>query len=38
VYGVARDEQHAQEVAGDVGHVFDRVVVTCSQTECIERL
>jgi 4-diphosphocytidyl-2-C-methyl-D-erythritol kinase len=38
VYGVARDEQHAEEVAASVGHVFDRVLVTCSQTDCIERL
>lgn len=38
VYGLARDEQHAYAVAATVGHVFDRVIVTCSQAECIERL
>jgi 4-diphosphocytidyl-2-C-methyl-D-erythritol kinase len=38
VYGLARDEQHAEAVAAGVGHVFDRVLVTCSQAECIERL
>ena len=38
VYGVASDEKHAHAVAAKVGDVFDRVLVTCSQTECIERL
>jgi 4-diphosphocytidyl-2-C-methyl-D-erythritol kinase len=38
VYGVAADEEHAREVAANVEGVFDRVLVTCSQAECIERL
>jgi len=38
VYGLARDEQHAQAVAANVAHVFDRVLVTSSQADCIERL
>jgi 4-diphosphocytidyl-2-C-methyl-D-erythritol kinase len=38
LYALARDEQHARAVADGVGHVFDRVLVTCSQTDCIERL
>lgn len=38
VYGLARDRQHAQSVASNVEGTFDRVLVTCSQAECIERL
>jgi 4-diphosphocytidyl-2-C-methyl-D-erythritol kinase len=38
VYGVATDEEHARKVAATVEGVFDRVLVTCSQAECIERL
>ena len=38
IFGIARDGAHAREVAANVGDVFDRVLVTCSQTECIERL
>jgi 4-diphosphocytidyl-2-C-methyl-D-erythritol kinase len=38
MYGLASDEEHARRIASQVEHVFDRVLVTCSQTECIERL
>ena len=38
VYGLASDERHARTVAGGVEDLFDRVLVTCSQAECIERL
>lgn len=38
IFGLASDEDHARDVASNVGHVFDRVLVTCCQTDCIERL
>lgn len=38
LFGVARDEAHAREVAGRVEDDFDKVVVTSSRPECIERL
>jgi 4-diphosphocytidyl-2-C-methyl-D-erythritol kinase len=38
LFGLASDEGHAREVAGKVRRVFDKVVVTCSRPECIERL
>jgi 4-diphosphocytidyl-2-C-methyl-D-erythritol kinase len=37
-YGLARDERHAEAIAAGVEHVFDRVLVTSSQADCIERL
>jgi 4-diphosphocytidyl-2-C-methyl-D-erythritol kinase len=37
LYGLARDENDAAAVAAKVGDVFDRVLVTCSQADCIER-
>ena len=38
LFGVAADEDHAREVARGVEEEFDKVVVTCSRAECIERL
>ncbi len=38
VFGIAADEGHAREVAERVTADFDKVVVTCSRPECIERL
>ncbi|HEV2757471.1 MAG TPA: 4-(cytidine 5'-diphospho)-2-C-methyl-D-erythritol kinase [Actinomycetota bacterium] len=38
LFGVAADEAHAREVAARVEDEFDKVVVTCSRPECIERL
>lgn len=38
LFGIASDEGHAREIAGRVGGVFDKVVVTSSRPECIERL
>lgn len=38
LFGVARDEDHAREVAAGVEDEFDKVVVTSSRAECIERL
>lgn len=36
--GIARDQRHAGAIAGVVEGIFDRVVVTSSTPECIERL
>lgn len=38
LFGIATGEAHAREVAAAVEPVFDKVVVTCSRPECIERL
>ena len=38
LFGVASDEAHAREVAAAVEAEFDKVVVTSSRPECIERL
>lgn len=38
LFGLAEGEEHAREVARRVGGEFDKVVVTCSRAECIERL
>jgi 4-diphosphocytidyl-2-C-methyl-D-erythritol kinase len=38
LYGIAKDEAHAREVAARVEDRFDKVVVTSSRPECIERL
>ena len=38
LFGIARDEAHAREVAARVEDEFDKVVVTSSRPECIERL
>lgn len=38
LFGIARDEAHAREIAAGVEDVFDKVVVTLSRAECIERL
>lgn len=38
LFGIARDEAHAREVAARVEDDFDKVVVTSSRPECIERL
>ncbi|MFN2587469.1 MAG: 4-(cytidine 5'-diphospho)-2-C-methyl-D-erythritol kinase [Actinomycetota bacterium] len=38
LFGVAADEAHARRVAARVEREFDKVVVTCSRAECIERL
>ncbi|HEX2295302.1 MAG TPA: 4-(cytidine 5'-diphospho)-2-C-methyl-D-erythritol kinase [Actinomycetota bacterium] len=38
VFGIATDEAHAREVARRVEDEFDKVVVTRSRAECIERL
>jgi 4-diphosphocytidyl-2-C-methyl-D-erythritol kinase len=37
LYGVGRDESDARAIAAKVGDVFDRVLVTSSHGECIER-
>ena len=37
LYGVGRDESDAKAVAAKVEDVFDRVLVTSSRTDCIER-
>jgi 4-diphosphocytidyl-2-C-methyl-D-erythritol kinase len=38
MFGMARDEEHAREIASAVAGDFDAVRVTCSRAECIERL
>lgn len=38
LFGVATDEEHARAVAAGVEDEFDKVVVTSSRPECIERL
>ena len=38
LYGIASGEGHAREVARRIEDVFDKVVVTSSRPECIERL
>ncbi len=38
IYGVARDEAHAEEMAAEVGGSFDETVVVSSRPTCIERL
>ena len=38
LFGIARDEGHAGEIATRVEGIFDKVVVTSSRAECIERL
>ncbi|MDQ3915339.1 MAG: 4-(cytidine 5'-diphospho)-2-C-methyl-D-erythritol kinase [Actinomycetota bacterium] len=38
LFGIASDEAHAREVAAGVEDHFDKVVVTSSRPECIERL
>jgi 4-diphosphocytidyl-2-C-methyl-D-erythritol kinase len=38
LFGIASDEGHAREIAAGVESVFDKVVVTSSRAECIERL
>lgn len=38
LFGIARDEAHAREVAARMEDDFDKVVVTSSRPECIERL
>lgn len=38
LFGIARDEAHAREIAAGVEDDFDKVVVTSSRPECIERL
>ena len=38
LFGMARDREHAHEVARRVRSCFDRVIVTKSFTPCIERL
>ena len=37
IYGVAADEDHARKLAAAVEDDFDRVIVTVSQADCIER-
>lgn len=37
IYGIAGDEEHARKLAAAVEDDFDRVLVTVSQTDCIER-
>ncbi len=38
LFGIASDEEHAQRIAAAVQDAFDKVVVTSSRPECIERL
>ena len=38
LFGIASDEGHAREIATRVEGSFDKVVVTSSRAECIERL
>jgi 4-diphosphocytidyl-2-C-methyl-D-erythritol kinase len=38
LFGIASDEDHARRVAAAVEDEFDKVVVTWSRLECIERL
>lgn len=38
LFGMARDESHAEEIARSVDDQFDRTLVVGSQTACIERL
>ena len=38
LFGIATDEAHARQIAGRVEDVFDKVLVTSSRAECIERL
>lgn len=38
LFGIASDEDHARAVAAAVDGAFDKVVVTSSRPECIERL
>ncbi len=35
LFGIARDEAHAGEIAGAVSGTFDRVVVACSSDGCV---
>ena len=38
IFALARDEAHGRQIAAAVDGVFDRTLVTRSQSECIERL